>query len=57
MDINRHNFISQKDAVVDLIALRFGVVRAGGAKETWHFELSDLGISSEEKRVIEQEER
>jgi len=43
--------------MIDLIALCFGLVRNGGAKETWHFELSNLGISAEEKKLINKEKR
>ncbi len=57
MDINQKNFINQKDAIIDLIGLLFGVVRAGGWQETWHFELSDLGISTDEMKLIKSEKR
>ncbi|UXX78723.1 hypothetical protein N7E81_15290 [Reichenbachiella carrageenanivorans] len=57
MDINRHNFINQKDAMVDLIAHKFGVVRAGSWGETWHFELSDLAVSGEEADYAKNKKR
>jgi hypothetical protein len=49
--------VNKKEAIIDLIALNFGLVRSGGVKETWHFELSNLGISSEEQKIINTEER
>ena len=57
MDIDRHKFVTQQDAVIDLIALSFGLVKAGGWDETWHFELSDLGTSDREKENIKKENR
>ena len=57
LDIDSHRLVNKKEAVIDLIALNFGLVRAGGKKETWHFELSDLGISAEEQAIIDKEER
>jgi hypothetical protein len=57
MDIDETKFVSPKDAIIDLIGLLFGLVRAGGWKETWHFELSDLGISQEEMKLIKSEKR
>ena len=57
MDIDESGFLNQKDAVIDLIALTFGLVRAGTWDETWHFELSDLGTSDKEKEIIKKENR
>ncbi|MBI9052671.1 MAG: hypothetical protein JEY96_02570 [Bacteroidales bacterium] len=57
MDIDQESFIKQKDAIVDLIGLLFGVVRAGGWEETWHYELSDLGISQSEMKLIKSKKR
>lgn len=34
-----------------MIGLNFGVVRSGGAPEWWHFTLTDLKLSTEEKKV------
>ncbi len=48
---NRHQFLNQKDSILDLIALNFGLVRAGGWAEIWHFELSDLIPSKQEKEM------
>jgi hypothetical protein len=57
LDIDSHRLVNKKEAIIDLIALNFGLVRSGGVKETWHFELSNLGISSEEQKIINTEER
>ncbi|NMM50062.1 hypothetical protein [Marinigracilibium pacificum] len=57
MDVDRHNFIYQKEAMIDLIALTFGVVRSGGWDETWHFELSDLELSKSEKEMALEKNR
>ena len=57
LDIDSHRFVNKKESMIDLIALNFGLVRNGGAKETWHFELSNLGISAEEKKIINTEKR
>jgi len=57
LDIDSNRFVNKKESMIDLIALYFGLVRNGGAKETWHFELSNLGISTEEKKHINKEKR
>ncbi len=57
MDINYHNFVRPKEAMIDLIALNFGLVRAGGSGETWHFELSDLEASPSEKKTAIEKKR
>jgi len=57
LDIDSDRFVNKKESMIDLIALNFGLVRNGSAKETWHFELSNLGISAEEKQIINKEKR
>ncbi|PIB34462.1 hypothetical protein BFP72_03040 [Reichenbachiella sp. 5M10] len=57
MDIDRHKFLNQKETIIDLIAHQFGVVRAGGAGETWHFELTDLAVSNTEKDYAKNKKR
>jgi hypothetical protein len=50
IDINyRTGFQVKEDSLLDLIGLNFGVIRNGGATEWWHYELTDLQLSSSEK--------
>jgi hypothetical protein len=57
IDIPYQNFLRQKDAINDLIALQFGLIRDGSNKETWHFELTGLAQSDQEKKIVEKLKR
>ena len=49
IDINSHSFTRRNDAINDLIALRFGLIRPVGG-EQWHFEITNVAFSKEEKK-------
>ena len=56
IDVNSVPFINRNDAIVDLVALNFGVVRCA-VGEQWHFECTDLRVSQAEQKVFETEKR
>jgi len=56
IDVNSKNFTYRDEGITDLLALNFGLVRCAPG-EQWHFECTDLRVSSSEQEVIEQEKR
>lgn len=54
IDINYHAFINPDDAIIDLIALNFGLVRCA-SDEQWHFERTDLEVLIDEQELIDNE--
>lgn len=56
LDVNSQGFVYRDGGITDLIALNFGLVRAAPG-EQWHFECTDLRVSTSEQEVIEQEKR
>lgn len=51
IDINSGNFKNRNDAIHDLIALKFGIIRPVGG-EQWHFEITNVEFSKEEKKLL-----
>lgn len=47
IDISSKLFINRNEAIIDLIALKFGVFRCAGG-EQWHFEATDVAIDQAE---------
>ena len=56
IDVNSNGFINKNDAIIDLIAINFGLVRPASG-EQWHFECTDLRVSSSEQELVEHEKR
>ncbi|MBI9056013.1 MAG: hypothetical protein JEY96_19485 [Bacteroidales bacterium] len=56
IDINSNGFINKNDAIIDLIAINFGIVRCASG-EQWHFECTDLRVSNSEQELVEHEKR
>jgi hypothetical protein len=52
IDINSGNFKNKNDAIHDLIALKFGIVRPV-PKEQWHFEITNVEFSESEKKLLD----
>ncbi len=52
IDINYGNFSNMNDAMLDLIALNFGLIRPVPG-EQWHFECTNVQISSSEKALVD----
>jgi hypothetical protein len=50
-NFNSGNFKNKNDAIHDLIALKFGIVRPV-PKEQWHFEITNVEFSEKEKNII-----
>ncbi len=51
IDINKDSFTNMNDAVNDLVALYFGIMRPVGG-EQWHFECTNLELSASERALI-----
>ena len=47
IDIESSRFINRDDAMIDLIALKFGMFRCAGG-EQWHFELTNVALDEAE---------
>lgn len=47
IDISSRLFIERDDAIIDLIALKFGIFRCA-SKEQWHFELTNVALDEAE---------
>ncbi len=56
IDVNSSPYMNRNDAMVDLIALEFGLIRAAD-KEQWHLECTDKRISTSEQEIIDKESR
>ena len=56
IDVNSLALLDRNDGLIDIIALNFGLVRCAPG-EQWHFECTDMRVSSSEKEVIEIEGR
>jgi len=42
------------DAIKDLIALQFGLIRDGGTGETWHFEMTGVEVTKENEKYLKE---
>ena len=42
------------DAIIDLIALQFGLIRDGGTGETWHFEMTGVEVTKENEKYLKE---
>jgi hypothetical protein len=56
IDINTKGFINRNDTKIDIIALYFGLSRPVPG-EQWHFEVTNLQLSSSEKKKTEKTNR
>lgn len=54
IDVNHHSFTRMNEAMVDLIALNFGLIR-NVDDEQWHFECTNIQLSTSERALIEAE--
>ncbi len=55
MDISSSGFIIKTEAMIDLIGLRFGVIRDGGEGEAWHFEMTGIEVSKENEKYLKKD--
>jgi len=51
IDINSEGFTNKDDAMIDLIALNFGLIRPVPG-EQWHFECTNVQLSTAEKELV-----
>jgi len=56
IDVSKEAFILRTDAMIDLIGLRFGVIRSGGAGESWHFEMTGVEVTKENEKYLKKQE-
>ncbi|MBN2536634.1 MAG: DUF4157 domain-containing protein [Spirochaetales bacterium] len=56
VDINESNFVNMNDAILDLIALYFGIMRPV-PREHWHFECTNVELSNTERALIQRNGR
>ncbi|MCK5028261.1 MAG: hypothetical protein KAR57_01415 [Bacteroidales bacterium] len=56
IDINSKKFVMKTDAIIDLIALQFGLVRDANADETWHFEMTGVEVTKENEKYLKETE-
>ncbi len=54
MDVRSNGFVLKTESLIDLIGLRFGVIRCGGANESWHFELTGVVKSEAENEALQE---
>lgn len=52
IDINADGFTNQNEAMIDLIALNFGLIRPVPG-EQWHFECTNVQLSTSEKALVD----
>ncbi|MCK5028257.1 MAG: hypothetical protein KAR57_01395 [Bacteroidales bacterium] len=56
IDISSGGFLFKTDAINDLIALRFGLIRDGGSGEGWHFEMTGVEVTKENEKYLKKTE-
>jgi hypothetical protein len=56
IDISSGGFLMKTETMIDLIGLCFGLIRAGGAGEGWHFELTGVEPIKENKKYMKNSE-
>jgi hypothetical protein len=56
IDISSGGFLFKTDAINDLIALRFGLIRDGGKTEGWHFEMTGVEVIKENEKFLKKTE-
>jgi len=41
--------------MIDLLALQFGLIRDGGAGETWHFEMTGVELIKKNEKYLNEQ--